>query len=56
LEGSSANSVIGDFPQRQQSGPEQLGVCSAEHRALQGFEPVDLAFSLLQRSITASRD
>jgi hypothetical protein len=38
--------VIGDFAERQQSGPEQLDVCSAEHRALQGFEPVDLAFSL----------
>jgi hypothetical protein len=40
------NSVMGDFVHRQQSGPEQLRVGSAEHRTLQGFEPVDLAFSL----------
>jgi len=44
--GSSSKSVIGDFVNRQQSSPEQLGVGSAEHRTLQGFEPVDLAFSL----------
>jgi hypothetical protein len=30
--------VIRDLANRQQSGPEQLGVGSAEHRTLQGAE------------------
>jgi hypothetical protein len=38
--------VIGDCVNRQQSGPEQLGVGATERGPLQGFEPIDLAFRL----------
>jgi hypothetical protein len=40
--GSSTNSVIRAFANRQQSGPERLDVCTIEHRALQSFQPINV--------------
>jgi hypothetical protein len=49
--------VIGDFANRQQSRPEQVGAGAAEHRPFQGLEPAiwPSVCPLLQRSITALR-
>jgi hypothetical protein len=36
-----------DLVNRHQSGPERRDVRVAEHRTLQGLEPIDLAFGLV---------
>ncbi len=52
LDESSADSMMDNSTNRQQSGPKQLGIGSAEHRTLQGFEPVE---SRLNFSVSSLR-
>src|SRR5271166_5598091 len=44
--GSSSNSVVDGQVDRQHPGSQEFGACATVHRALEGFQSIDLPFGL----------